>query len=238
MMRGKGRRPNSYNSIKWFKETKKGVDITMPGSLDPAGQNLRLKLTASFEDISDVAAYATVPTKSAFKALFGRYCITGVKYTFIPKFSVTSAGVANQASDRVIYAINRDPNSQVGNEEQILRQNDAKFTNTSRKFTIYVKHPEPILYSTAGDANKTPSQMPVPTGGGAGATNQVSALPSQRKWIWLPTRYGYGDMGTTQQAPDHVGADVHITCMNPQIEQPYVVYTMFKTVYFAFKEQD
>lgn len=229
----KGRRkPNSYNAIKWFKETKKGVDISMP--IDPTTNrvgNLRLKLSASLEDISDAAAFQTVPTKSAFKALFGRYCITGVKFTFIPRY--VSSDSTTRASDRVIYAINRDPTSAVGNEEQILRQNDAKFTNTSRKFTIYVKHPEPILFSTAADANRTPQQGPVPAN-----TNQVAASPSVRKWTWLPTRVIPNELEQVPQAPDHVGADVHITCNNTTLTESYVVYTMFKTVYFAFKEQD
>lgn len=194
--------------------------------------NLRLKLAASIEDISDTAAFQAVPTKSAFKALFGRYCITGVKFTFIPRY--VSSDSTSRASDRVIYAINRDPTSAVGDEEQILRQNDAKFTNTSRKFTIYVKHPEPILFSTAADANRTPQQAPQPAN-----TNQVAASPSTRKWTWLPTRViPNPETGESPQAPDHVGADVHITCNNTTLQEPYVVYTMFKTVYFAFKEQD
>jgi len=229
-MRGR-RKVNSYDSIKWFKETKKGVDITMPLVNGNVG-NLRLKLAASIEDISDVAAFQAVPTKSAFKALFGRYCITGVKFTFIPRY--VSSDSTSRASDRVIYAINRDPTSVVGDEEQILRQNDAKFTNTSRKFTIYVKHPEPILFSTAADANRTPQQAPIPSN-----LNQVVASPATKRWTWLPTRVlPDAESGTVPQAPDHVGADVHITCNNTSFTEPYVVYTMFKTVYFAFKEQD
>lgn len=225
---GRGRKPNGYNAMKLFKESKKGVDILMPG----AGQNLAIKLTANLEDISDAAAYGAVGTKSAMKALFGRYCITGVKFTFIPKY--TSTDSTGRAADRVLYAINRDPQSgQVGNEEAVLRQNDCKFTNTSRKFTIYVKHPEPCIYSTAADAGRTPAQAPVPLN-----TNQVVAAPATRRWTWLPTKVRPNELEQVPQAPDHVGADVHITCNNPAVQDPYSVYTMFKTVYFAFKEQD
>lgn len=229
----KGRRkPNSYNAMKWFKETKKGVDIQMP--IDPVTArvgNLRIKLAANFEDISDTAVLGGVGTKAAMRVLFGRYCITGVKYTFIPKY--TSTDSTGRAADRVIYAINRDPTSQVGDEETILRQNDAKFTNTSRKFTIYVKHPEPVIFSTSSVANRRPDQPPVPI-----AQNQVVASPSTKRWTWLPTRVIEEDPAVPLQHPDHVGADVHITCNNPNLDQPYSVYTMFKTVYFAFKEQD
>lgn len=231
MMKGR-RKPNVYNGMKFFKESKAGVDIVMP--LGPSGTvtNLRIKLSASLEDISDNPAFAAVGTKSAMKALFGRYCITGVKYTFIPRY--TSSDSTGRAADRVIYAINRDPTSVVGDEETILRQNDCKFTNTSRKFTIYVKHPEPLIYSTsAPDADRTPQQSPVPAVG-----NQVVASPSTRRWTWLPTRVRPDEAGQVPQAPAHVGADVHITTNNSNLNLPYTVYTMFKTVYFAFKEQD
>lgn len=230
-MKGR-RRPNGYNAMKFFKETAKGKDITMP--VDPAGgiANLGIKLTASLEDISNTAAFQTVPTKSAIKTLFGRYCITGVKYTFIPRY--TSSDTTGRASDRVLYAINRDPQSPApGSEEAVLRQNDCKFTNTSRKFTIYVKHPEPCVYSTASTADRTPQQGPVPAN-----TNQVVASPSTRKWTWLPTKVIGNELEQVPQAPDHVGADVFITCNNKTLTDPYVVYTMYKTVYFAFKEQD
>ena len=171
------RRPNRYNAMKLFKETKAGVDVNMPGG----AQNLAIKLAANFEDISDAAVLGGIGTKAAMRALFGRYCITGVKYTFIPKY--TSTDSTGRAADRVVYAINRDPTSQVGNEETILRQNDCKFTNTSRKFTIYVKHPEPVLFSTSGVSNRRPDQAPVPI-----AQNQVVASPSTKRWTWLPTR--------------------------------------------------
>lgn len=226
------RKPNSYNGMKFFKETKKGVDIQMP--VDPTtGRvgNLRLKLAANLEDISDTAVLGAVGTKQAMKVLFGRYCITGVKYTFIPRY--TSSDTTGRASDRVIYAINRDPTSAVGDEETILRQNDAKFTNTSRKFTIYVKHPEPVIFSTSSTANRRPDQAPVPQN-----VNQVVASPSTKKWTWLPTRIIEADPENPLQHPDHVGADVHITCNNTALEAAYTVYTMYKTVYFAFKEQD
>lgn len=231
MMKGR-RKPNSYNAMKWFKESKKGVDIQMP--LDPVtGRvgNLRIKLAANFEDISDTAVIGAIGTKSAMRVLFGRYCITGVKFTFIPRF--TSTDSTGRAADRVVYAINRDPTSAIGDEESVLRQNDAKFTNTSRKFTIYVKHPEPVVFSTSATANRRPDQAPVPQN-----VNQVVASPSTKRWTWLPTRIIEADPENPLQHPDHVGADVHITCNNTALEVPYTVYTMYKTVYFAFKEQD
>lgn len=231
MRRRQIRKPNSYNAMKWFKETKKGVDITMPGAAAPVGPNLRIKLAANFEDISDTAVIGGVGTKAAMRALFGRYCITGVKYVFIPRF--TSSDTTGRASDRVVYAINRDPTSAIGDEESILRQNDAKFTNTSRKFSVYVKHPEPVVFSTSATANRRPDQAPVPQN-----TNQVVASPSTRRWTWLPTRIIEEDPANPLQHPDHVGLDVHITCNNPLVQDPYTVYTMYKTVYFAFKEQD
>ena len=180
-MRGR-RKPNSYNAMKWFKETKKGVDIEMP--LNPVTGtvgNLRLKLAANFEDISDTAVLGGIGTKAAMRVLFGRYCITGVKYTFIPKY--VSSDSTGRASDRVVYAINRDPTSSIGDEETVLRQNDAKFTNTSRKFSVYVKHPEPVIFSTSATANRRPDQAPIPI-----AQNQVVASTSTKKWTWLPTR--------------------------------------------------
>lgn len=230
-MRGR-RKPNSYNAMKWFKETKKGVDIEMPvNPVTGTVGNLRLKLAANFEDISDTAVLGGIGTKAAMRVLFGRYCITGVKYTFIPKY--VSSDSTGRASDRVVYAINRDPTSSIGDEETVLRQNDAKFTNTSRKFSVYVKHPEPVIFSTSATANRRPDQAPIPI-----AQNQVVASPSTKKWTWLPTRVIEDDPANPLQHPDHVGLDVHITCQNTAEVAPYVVYTMFKTVYFAFKEQD
>lgn len=218
---------NSYNKLKLFKETKAGQDITMPGGAN----NLRIKLSANFEDISDAAVLGGVGTKAAMRALFGRYAITGVKFTFIPKY--VSSDTTGRASDRVVYAINRDPTSAIGDEESVLRQNDAKFTNTSRKFTVYVKHPEPVIFSTSSTANRRPDQAPIPD-----ARNQIVASPAVRKWTWLPTRDIEADPLVPLRHPDHVGLDVHITTQNPAVVEPYVVYTMYKTIYFAFKEQD
>jgi len=233
-MKGRSRRLRPvYSGMKFFKETCPGQKIVMPGG----GNNLRIKLAANLEDITNTAAYNAVGTRTALKTIFGRYCITGVKFTFIPYYTQSIAG-AGQVANRVVYAINRDPTDVAQSEDDIVRQDDAKFTNTTRKFSIYVKHPKPVLYSTAGISNVSPNQAPEPAGGAAPNSNQVAVTLGANKWTWLPTRYLVDPEAGTKQNPDHVGADVHITNQNPGIAEEYPIYTMFKTIYFAFKEQD
>jgi len=228
-----------YAGIKYFKESLSGVDVQMP-VVGGVVANLGIKLTASLNDISTVAQFQATNTRNALKALFGRYCITGVKYVFIPRY--TSADSTTRAADRVLYAINRDPTDGGPNsEDDLITQNDCKFTNSSRKFSIYVKHPQPQIFSTSGTGVRTPNQAPNPTGGAAPVSNQIVALPAQKRWTWLPTRVidnNQADPLASDQCPDHFGADVYITTNNPTLTESYVNYTMYKTVYFAFKEQE
>lgn len=223
-MMKKGQRKFKYSGIKYYKETASGVAINMAGG----GANLNIKLAASFLDITNnVPDGATVGTRDSYKSLYSRYAIVGVKFKFVPTFNSTQSG--GRAADRVVYAISRDPNGVINDELDILRQDDAKFTNTTKGFSIYVRNPEPILYSSAGVSNLPANAPPIIPG----ALNQVAASPSVRKWTWLPTRLD----DVRQQHPQHVGADVFITSTNAGGD-PYQAYTMFKTVYYAFKEQD
>jgi len=129
---------------------------------------------------------------------------------------------------RVVYAISRDPNGVVTGELDIIRQNDCKFTDTTKGFSIYIKSPEPVLYSTAGVSNLPPNQV------APSIANQVTASPSTKRWTWLPTRIDVANGGIH---PDHVGADMMIT-PNTSLANSTQVYTVFKTIYVAFKEQD
>lgn len=212
-----------YSGMKLYKETSQAADIVIPS----AGNVSLLKLSANFMDVTNaIPPLATVGTRDSFRSLYSRYCIMGIKYRFIPMFTSSDSGT-NPAA-RVAYAISRDPNGLVTSELDVLRQNDAKFTDTTKGFTIYIKNPEPVLYSTAGLANQ-PTNFVVPS-----IANQVAASDSTSKWKWLPTR-----LNTQAGAvhPDHVGADMVITA-NTALANDTKVYTVYKTVYLAFKEQD
>jgi len=238
--RGVGRRmkarSNRYSGAKLYKETKAGQLITMPGG----GNNLAAKLTANLLDITDTAPTgATVSTLRSYQSLYERYAILGVKFRFIP--TNTSSDSTTLRADRVVYAVNRGTLGVVGTEADIIRQDDCKFTNTNREFSIYVKYPKPCLVEQLIPSNETQTDFVTPVGG-AGTSANLTA-PSRRGLTWLSTRMhiqpaGPSDPTLVSAQPDHVGADLHITCLNPDQEGAYPVYTMFKTVYFAFKEQD
>lgn len=229
------RRSKKYSGVKLYKETCNAVSITMPGG----GQNLRAKLSANLTDITNtIPNGATVSTFAAYRSLYERYAIVGVKYRFIP--TKTSSDSTTLSADRVVYAPNRGTLSAVAGEDDLIRQDDCKFTNTNREFSIYVKYPKPVLLTQVGEAGWNQQNIP---GQQAGAGNQANMqAPSQRGLVWLSTR-----MNTTADAsgnltsaaqPDHAAADLHITCLNAAQTEPYTVYTMFKTVYFAFTNQD
>lgn len=225
MMR-KGGKQMKYAGIKYYKETSVGIPINMPAAAGGVPATLAVKLDCSYLSINNqVPDGAAVGTRDSFTSLFSRYAIVGVKYKFIP--TATVAGQGGNPADRVVYAINRDPNGVVNDEMDVVRQNDSKFTNTTRGFSIYVKNPEPILYSTAGASNQIPANAPAPA-----QANQVAATPAVRKWTWLPTR-----LGQSQVHPPHVGADLFIQGINAAAAA-YQAYTVFRTVYIAFKEQD
>lgn len=209
--------------MKLFKETIPALTVSLPAGAGGA----KLKLTTNLQDITNaVPPGATVGTLDSFKSLYSRYCIVGVKYRFIPTF--TSSDSTTNPAARVVYAISRDPNGVVNSELDVIRQNDCKFTDTTKGFSLYIKNPEPVLYSTAGAAAVLPNNV-VP-----GIANQVSASPATSKWTWLPTRIDVANGGIH---PDHVGADMYIT-PNTALAGSTQVYTVFKTIYVAFKEQD
>lgn len=230
------RRSNRYSGAKLYKETKAGQLITMPG----AGGNLAVKLTANLLDITDtIPNGATVSTLRSYQSLYERYAILGVKFRFIP--TNTSSDSTTLRADRVVYAVNRGTLGVVGSEADIIRQDDCKFTNTNREFTIYVKNPKPVMLQQIAPANEDQADFVTPVGG-AGVNANLQA-PSKKGLTWLSTRMriqaaGPSDPTLVSAQPDHVGADLHITSLNPDQEGAYPVYTMFKTVYFAFKEQD
>jgi len=221
-----------------MKETVLKATITIPAGGAPG--TITRKFACSFNDISNNISYLNVPALTAIPALFGRYCITGVKWTFIPAY--TQAGAGGQPTSRVCYAINRDPQDQLTGEADIIRQDDVKFTNSSRKFSVYVKHPKPIIAATSVQLATTsgllPSQYPAEIPGGQGNANQVAWTTGDNKWIWLPTRVQkYGDPVTSDQYPDHVGLDFVMTT-NAAVDRAYDAYFVYQTLYLALKEQD
>ena len=224
-----------YHGIKYIKETNNIGAFTMV-----AGQPYTaLKYVCNFADISNSASWQGVSPLAALKAIYGRYCITGVKYTFIPLSTQSVAGQKNV--DRVCFARNKDPQDTLTDETDIIRQDDCKFTNTARKFSVYIKHPTPVLSQTAIQTSihgLAPHQYPNPTGG-ANNPNQVAVSYNAMKWTWLPTRVETGEQPPfSKQYPDHVGLDVVITSQNGVPTADYDVYTVYQTLYLAFKEQD
>lgn len=231
------RRVNRYAGIRYIKETVKLDDLTMPA----AGGDFAGKFTCSFNDISTLTSYLSVNPRTAIQALYSRYAITGVKYTFIPQW--TTAGVGSLKANTVLYAINRDPQDQTQLEKDLIRQNDCKFTNTNRKFSVYIKNPTPALAQTAVSLPGNPTsgysydQYPTPTGGNTNP-NQVAVSYQGRKWTWLPTRVDLNQAGDSPQWPEHFGLDVYVKSNNPATSDAYAVYTVYQTIYMALKEQD
>lgn len=241
-IRRRGLRSNRYHGLKFMKETilKGQVQVL-------AGQTTVVeKFACSFDDITTSSPYLNVPTRTAIPALFGRYCIVGVKWTFIPIYTQASQG--GVGAGRVCYAVNRDPQDLLTGESDIIRQDDCKFTNTTRKFSVYVKHPKPSIASTAVQMplarGISPNQYPAPVGG-AGTindqANQVAWTLGDNKWLWLPTRVQtYSDASgnlVTSQYPDHLGLDVVVTTPSAPNEVT-TYYNVYQTIYLALKEQD
>lgn len=237
MVRGRRmiRRSKKYAGVKLYKETCNAQTITMPGN----GNNLRAKLHCSLTDITNtIPNGATVSTFAAYRSLYERYAIIGVKYRFIP--TRTSSDSTTLAADRVVYAHNRGTLSTVAGEDDLIRQDDCKFTNTNREFSIYVKYPKPVQLVQVGVAGMNQANIP---GQQAGAGQQANMqAPSQKGLTWFSTRVNTFDDGSgnlvSAAHPDFAAADLHITCLNLAQADPYTVYTMFKTVYYAFTNQD
>lgn len=228
-------RSKKYSGVKFYKETKAGTPLIMPGG----GQNLRVKLSANITDITNtIPNGATVSTYAAYRSLYERYAIVGVKYRFIP--TKTSSDSTTLSADRVVYAQNRGTLTAVAGEDDIIRQDDCKFTNTNREFSIYVKYPKPVQIVQVGDAGWNQANIPGQQAGSGPQANMQA--PTTRGLVWFSTRMNTvadasGNLTSAAQ-PDHAAADLHITCMNPNEDDPYTVYTVFKTVYFAFTNQD
>lgn len=233
------RRLSKYHGLKFMKETilKESVKI------NPGFTTYVRKFACNFSDISQTANYLNVAPATAIPALFGRYCVTGVKWTFIPLYTQTTQGGVGAA--RVCYAINRDPQDELTGESDIIRQDDCKFTNTTRKFSVYVKHPKPSIAATAQQMNNAgllPSQYNVPAGGAVQRPNQVAFTTGDNKWIWLPTRVRQYDDPSgnpiSDQYPDHLGLDVVLTSPTVIGAEAVTYYNVYQTIYIALKEQD
>lgn len=224
------RRSNRYGGVKLYKETKQDEPFVL------TGQTNIQKFAASLIDIDDthIPPGSTCTPFAAYRSLYGRYCIVGMKLKFIPRYTVAAQGGA--AAFRVSYAVNKDPNFMPNSEIDIVRQVDAKMTNTNRGFTVYVKHPVPIMYVTADNlATHNIAQAVAP-----GQVRQASLYND--KWNWLPTRVenqaSPSDPFESGRLPEHVGVDVCIT--NPAWvagTEDITVYDVFKTVYYAFKHE-
>lgn len=236
VMRRRGRRmnrrSNKYGGVKLYKETTQDLPLVIRSSTNI------LKYSCALNDIdnSHIPPGATVTPFAAYRSLYGRYCIVGMKLKFVPRFTVAAAG--GTSALRVSYAVNKDPNFDPSSEIDIVRQVDAKMTNTNRGFTVYVKHPVPVMYINSGDvANNNIAQAPVPS-----QANQASLYND--KWNWLPTRSENqfdpsGSIFISERFPAHVGVDLCVT--DPSFvtgtTTPYTVYDVFKTVYYAFKHE-
>lgn len=228
------KRVSKYAGVRYIKETIKLPDIRQ----DDSGLDYDLKMKCNFADISNLPSYGGVGPKGAIKALYARYCITGVKWTFIPVYNQSSVGGARAST--VLYAINRDPQDSQSGEEDLIRQNDCKFTNSNRKFSVYVKHPTPAIAATAQQnpygAGYTNTQYKNPLGGAANP-NQVAFAINGNKWIWLPTRVDTLDE-QKQQCPDHYGLDLVLKSNPTMPHEGVVIYNVYQTIYLALKEQD
>jgi len=243
LRRGRGRKGGPlkravYHGMKFMKETILKSIVRVPVAAGP--NSVAIKFACSFNDISTNISYMNVPAITAIPALFGRYAITGVKWTFIPAYT-QSVQAGGTPTSRVCYAINRDPQDVLTGESDIIRQDDCKFTNTTRKFSVYVKNPKPTLVSTAEQQNQNglgPQQYAGEVPGNQPGANQVAWTLADNKWIWLPTRVlKSGDPPTSDQYPDHVGLDFVMTT-NAAVEAAYDAYYVYQTLYLALKEQD
>lgn len=236
MMMRKGK-VSKYAGIRYIKETTKLDDIVQTDSL--LGKSL--KYNCSFANVSNVASFAGVGPLGAIKALYARYAITGVKWTFIPKYDTSSVGGAKASA--VLYAINRDPQDTITGETDLIRQNDCKFTNSNRKFTVYVRNPTPFIASTANNViqgtGTTDTQYKEPQGVGVPARNQVAVSYQGNKWTWLPTRVFSDGPLDAPQYPSHFGLDVHLAA-NETLDHEVgtAMYSVYMTLYIALKEQD
>lgn len=106
-----------YHGMKFMKETVLKTIVKLPAGATPA--TFLYKFSCNFGEISNNISYMNVPALTAIPALYGRYAITGVKWTFIPAYTQSSAGAAPTA--RVCYAINRDPQDVLTGEADIVR---------------------------------------------------------------------------------------------------------------------
>lgn len=228
---------SKYAGIRYIKETMKLDDLDQSND---AVIGVAQKYHCSFTDISNTASYAGVGPRNALKALYARYAITGVKYTFIPKYDQSSVGGAKAST--VLYAINRDPQDTTIEEEDLIRQNDCKFTNSNRKFTVYIKNPTPALAMTAQTqlqgVGYLSTQYAEPVGLANANRNQVAVSFQGNKWTWLPTRVDVV-AGEGTQHPDHYGLDVFLP-PNPSLpaDTRTPLYSVYQTIYMALKEQD
>lgn len=228
------RKTNKYGGIRYIKETIRLPDLDQTDS----ALDKDIKYKCNFADISNLGSYGGVGPKGAIKALYARYCITGVKWTFIPKYDQASIGGARAST--VLYAINRDPQDTTSGEEDLIRQNDCKFTNSSRKFSVYVKHPAPSIAVTSQQnpygVGYTSNQYAQPLGG-ANLPNQVAVGINGNKWIWLPTRVPTLDE-QKDQCPDHYGLDLSLAANSSLPHEGVPLYAVYQTMYLALKEQD
>lgn len=200
VMRPRVRRNPALHAPKKFVETLNLTDIQTLGGGVGSGYNLKLSLS----QLTNPGPLASV---------FEQYCITGIKYVYIPRYNVAYLDADEGVQmPQVMFCENKIDTTVPASEIGILQEDNVKIVSASKRWSLYVNKPKPwITQSSEGNVG-----------------TQVLAQSGARFISWLP-------MTESGQAIDHLALRLWVQGNNSASN--FTVGTIYAKVYYALKEQ-
>lgn len=193
------RRNPRISAPKKFVETLNLTDVTSLASAVGQGYNLKLYL-------------AQLTNPAALSNVFDQYAITGVKYMYIPRYTVSYLDADEGAQmPQIFIAENKFDTTSPTGESALLQENNLRIFAANKRWSLYVNKPKAYL-SQSDPANAT----------------QIQAQTGSRFLQWLP-------MTEDGQTVDHLTSRLWIQGNNTASN--FVMGTIYAKVYYALKEQ-
>lgn len=199
-MRRIGRNPRIH-APKKFVETFDQLTVTSVagGLVTGTGYNLGITLSQ-----------LTNPT--ALANVFEQYCITGVKFTYIPTYNVSYLDAdEGVVMPQIFWAENKYDATAPTSEGQMLQEDNCKIVSASKRWSVYISKPKPYLTQVGQPANA-----------------QIQAQTGSRFITWLPLTEAGADV-------EHLALRMWIQGNNTASN--FTMGKVYAKVYYSLKEQ-
>lgn len=195
------RRNPRIHAPKKFVETIELTNITSQAGLaNGLGYNFKLSLNQ-------------LNNPGPLAGVFEQYCITGIKYMYIPRYTVSYLDADEGVQMPQFFVAENKLNTTVpAAESALLQEDNLRIFAANKRWSHYVSKPKPWITQASEGTVAT----------------QVQAQTASRYVTWLP-------MTEEGQAIDHIALRAWMQGNNTASN--FVMGTVYAKVYYALKEQ-